>query len=279
MKTNKFATIAALCAMAGLTACDNGSNDDPQEVTVTYTFENDLDFTRQGYWTGAYDVDQLTLMVPPNMVLTHYASQTEYAGVTYKSWKGFVPSRAHDGTDHTGSDWTEYQWSAAMADPNAATAGAGGSMDYILGCWATEEGKYVNTGMLPPVDEMSCVIRFLGGAKPQHVYINNSNWGYWAMKNGSAFSKAFGPDDYCYLIINALRIDTNNKNSLLKTGELRFALAENGRIVNTWQLVDLTGLGQVDYLYFQMESSDTGQWGMNNPAFFCLDNLTALITQ
>ena len=38
--------------------------------------------------------------------------------------------------------------------------------------------------------------------------------------------------------------------------------------------MNLAPLGtQIDMIYFQMTSSDTGAWGMNNPAYFCLDNL------
>ncbi|WP_052430376.1 T9SS type A sorting domain-containing protein [Sporocytophaga myxococcoides] len=43
-------------------------------------------------------------------------------------------------------------------------------------------------------------------------------------------------------------------------------------IVNTWQWVDLTPLGNVDSLAFELSSSDVGVWGMNTPAYFAIDN-------
>ena len=37
--------------------------------------------------------------------------------------------------------------------------------------------------------------------------------------------------------------------------------------------MDLGSLGRVDSLMFALESTDVGEWGMNTPAFFCIDNL------
>ena len=38
--------------------------------------------------------------------------------------------------------------------------------------------------------------------------------------------------------------------------------------------INLTSLGNVDSLTFSMHSSQNGAYGMNTPAFFCIDNLT-----
>ena len=46
-------------------------------------------------------------------------------------------------------------------------------------------------------------------------------------------------------------------------------------IINDWRYVDLSGLGKVKTIGFEMSSSDTGDWGMNTPAYFCFDNFGA----
>ena len=56
--------------------------------------------------------------------------------------------------------------------------------------------------------------------------------------------------------------------------DYRFTDSQNDYIVNTWETVDLTALGAVQFLEFTLESSDEGQWGINTPAYFALDNLT-----
>ena len=97
--------------------------------------------------------------------------------------------------------------------------------------------------------------------------MTNSAWGYYAMKNGSAFNKQFADGDKCTLHIYGVR------GSVI-SGKVEVSLADGANILNTWKRVDLDPLGDdVDMIYFQITSTDTGAWGMNNPAFFCLDNL------
>ncbi len=56
--------------------------------------------------------------------------------------------------------------------------------------------------------------------------------------------------------------------------DYRFDESEKDYIIKTWQWVDLSSLGKVDSLMFGLESSDNGDWGMNTPAYFCMDDLT-----
>lgn len=42
--------------------------------------------------------------------------------------------------------------------------------------------------------------------------------------------------------------------------------------LDTWQWVDLRSLGEVTSIKFSLDGSDSGQWGLNTPAYFCLDN-------
>jgi len=38
--------------------------------------------------------------------------------------------------------------------------------------------------------------------------------------------------------------------------------------------MDLSALGQVSYIQFTMESTDSGTWGINTATIFCMDKLT-----
>lgn len=55
-----------------------------------------------------------------------------------------------------------------------------------------------------------------------------------------------------------------------------FRSANNAQdyIVNNWQWVDLSVLGNTDSLIFTLYSSDIGTFGINTPLFYCIDNLT-----
>ena len=109
-------------------------------------------------------------------------------------------------------------------------------------------------------------------------YVTNATYPYLAMKDGDSFSKKFGgvdgtDPDFFRLIITGTDIFGN------KTDSVEFYLADftstdsgEDYIVNTWKWVDLSSLGVVTSLKFALESSDNGDWGMNTPAYFCIDN-------
>lgn len=111
-------------------------------------------------------------------------------------------------------------------------------------------------------------------------YITNATYTYLAMKNGDDYSKKFGgPDgtdpDYFKLIVSGT--DINDE----KTGTIEFYMADFTAeadsvdyILKTWDWVDLESLGVVENIQFKLESSDVGDWGMNTPAYFCIDNFT-----
>jgi hypothetical protein len=113
-------------------------------------------------------------------------------------------------------------------------------------------------------------------------YATNCTYAYLSMKNGDMFAKKFGgttgnDPDYFKLLIWGEKQDGS------KTDTIEFYLADfrsndNSRdyIVKNWRWVDLSKLGKVKKLRFNLASSDAGKWGMNTPAYFCLDNLTII---
>jgi hypothetical protein len=70
-------------------------------------------------------------------------------------------------------------------------------------------------------------------------------------------------------------------NGTARTGALdiyladfRFADNSQDYILSDWTSFDLSALGSVTALDFVLSSSDTGDYGMNTPAYFALDNLS-----
>lgn len=111
------------------------------------------------------------------------------------------------------------------------------------------------------------------------MYITNSTYAYLSMKDGDAFAKKFGgvtgnDPDYFLLTIKAYsegNIKSDSVNFYL--ADYRFSNNNQDYIVKTWEWVDLSSLGNVDSLSFILSSSDNGQFGMNTPAYFCVDNM------
>ena len=118
-------------------------------------------------------------------------------------------------------------------------------------------------------------ITFEGGKayKAKECYVTNSTYAYRAIKDhddgGFGGVKEWTADDVFTLTITGY-------NGSKETGHVDFKLADGLNIVNTWQKIDLTELGEVTTLHFALSSTDNGSWGMNTPAYFCLDQLTVI---
>jgi hypothetical protein len=122
---------------------------------------------------------------------------------------------------------------------------------------------------------------------PQTLKITNTTFAGISMRDGDAYAKKFGsinnaqgqPDgtngeDFFKLTINGLNFVDEIVGSIdVYLADFRFADNSQDFILNTWQSVDLTSLGNVYGLSFDLQSSDVGEFGMNTPAYFALDDL------
>ena len=118
------------------------------------------------------------------------------------------------------------------------------------------------------------VLNHTGGVVVPGFYITNSSYAYNSLTGGDSFAKKFGKGDWFKVTITGY--DANNE----VTGTKDFYLADlrdpnKAYIINDWRYVDLSGLGKVSKLGFELSSTDNGDWGMNTPAYFCFDNFGA----
>lgn len=58
-----------------------------------------------------------------------------------------------------------------------------------------------------------------------------------------------------------------------EVGTVDCLLTDHGVTQSGWTKVDLSRLGKVDRLTFTIDSNDTGEWGVNAPAYFGLDEI------
>lgn len=107
-----------------------------------------------------------------------------------------------------------------------------------------------------------------------HFFVNNSTYAALTMMEGDSFTSAFsyGNHDWFKLIITG--IDKNSN----ETGEIEFFLADfrtskSKGIVTEWTKVDLSPLGKVHGLRFDIESSIENEYGSSVPTYFCFDDV------
>jgi hypothetical protein len=125
------------------------------------------------------------------------------------------------------------------------------------------------------------IVKLTGVALGQSVngfYITNSTYAYNSMRDGDFVGKKFGgvsghDSDWFKVDIFAY------SGGSLKSDSVTFFLADfrakdssKNYIVREWQWVNLLPLGHADSLQFRLSSSDNGSFGMNTPAYFCMDN-------
>ncbi len=114
----------------------------------------------------------------------------------------------------------------------------------------------------------------------QGFYITNTTYAYLSMKNGDSFAKKFGGNDGTDKDFFKLRIYAIQDSKVDSSNYVDFYLADYrfdndslDYIVRDWWYVDLSPLGYVEGLNFELTSSDNGPWGMNTPAFFAVDKI------
>ena len=118
------------------------------------------------------------------------------------------------------------------------------------------------------------------GTLTNSCYITNSTFAFNSMRDGDAFGKKFGgvtgndPDWFKLTIRGSLNGVMKPDSVEFYLADFRFANNAQDYIVKTWSLVDLSLLGMVDTLTYFLSSSDVGAFGMNTPAFFCMDNFS-----
>lgn len=111
------------------------------------------------------------------------------------------------------------------------------------------------------------------------MYVTNSAYTYFSMANGDAYAKKFGQGDWYLLTVKGIKADDTEESIDFYLADLRSDNADEHYILDTWQWIDLSSFGKVTALKFELSSSDTGNWGMNTPGYFCIDDLGATLVR
>ncbi len=117
------------------------------------------------------------------------------------------------------------------------------------------------------------------GKKMGGMFITNSTYAYLSMRDGDSFAKKFGgasgddPDYFLLTIKGIVNNETTADSINFYLADYRFDDNNADYIIDEWTYVDLNSLGEVDAISLSLSSSDNGQFGMNTPAFFCVDDI------
>ena len=106
------------------------------------------------------------------------------------------------------------------------------------------------------------------------INITNSTYAANSMRDGDAFAKKFtnADQDYFKLHIYGYSNGSIADSTEFYLADFTHADSTLDYIVTDWQYVELLP-GPYDSVSFDLSSSDVGAFGMNTPAYFCIDNV------
>ena len=200
---------------------------------------------------------------------------------------GLATDSYYDGSDMAGgftsggfqfknnynAEWFSWSGFAASTSTNTVTKGWSNQFSSIAGSGAQNTHSYAVGFDFGDMD-VECSPQIIDG-----FYATNNAYTYWSIKEGDAYAKKFGgadgtDPDWLLLTIEGFDSLQNSTGTVdFYLADFRFTDDSKDYILKTWKYVDLSSLGEVSKLHFSLSSSDNGAWGMNSPAYFCLDEL------
>lgn len=252
------ASLAVSTVSAQTTDFENIITLDLSKATTELTFD-----PTNGMWEGTYDDDETEIE-------SQVFSFVHNSMSDYNTWWGFTASNSTDNSRQTNT--MTYQFSNMALggielneDGTIKTNSYGApvtsaSMPYLVAFAMTGFSRHP-ADMVFNTDECYEAV----GA-----YFNLNSYTYYSVEDGDAFSRAFTNGDKLTLIVHGVDEDDNEK-----TVEVDLASYKNGNLTinRGWTYVDLSELGVVNQIWFSMTSTDSGAYGMNTPAYFCMDKL------
>ncbi len=187
--------------------------------------------------------------------------------------KGFFTSGGFNFKNSYNADWGAWSGFAASSVTDIQNSGFGSQYSAIPGKGALESAAYA-VSYVSGYSEIEFESAAISG-----LYVTNSTYSYWSMKYGDGFSKKFGGEtgndpDWFKLTIAGISENGDTTGMLdYYLADYRFENNQEDYILDSWEWIDFTSFGEISALRFSLSSSDVGAWGMNTPAYFCIDRV------
>ena len=269
MKKNLFTAVFFLCATTAFA----------HFYSVLDLSDDSIAYDENEVWAGAYGNDNFEA---DGFVFSHAAPY----GPGY--YEGFLPSRNTDNANHYDSPgWIANQWGCMaqggvnLESNHSLRADAIKGKPFMINYYSaySSNGSEYGTSYITMSDT--------GGHSfsPEGVYVCNSPWGYYGSTEGDGFARPLTTEgDFYKVTFHGVHIKSGTTKSvdfylaeyLHSDRNADGIIDEQDNYVNDqWSWCDLTPLGKVDVIYITMDSSDSGEYGMNTSTIVCLDGLSA----
>ena len=261
--TLAVSALVASAAWAGVITLDMNAPVNPSSIQ----------YGDNGVWTECYndaDYTWLEFSAGGGTFMLSHLIDGEGASWGGYYWDGFTPA--------IGGDVTDYGQAGSSAGWTTMFGGcmAGG------GCVINADGSVTADAAQPYFVAYYSIWAYEGPSnqvmfvdkdgntefEPVGVYISNHPWPYYGCLHGDGFGTGFAEGDYFELIAHG--VDAEGNETTVSMNLVDFT---NGELhaANDWTFFDLSSLGQVESVYFTLNSTDVGPYGMNTAAYFCMD--------
>ncbi len=164
---------------------------------------------------------------------------------------------------------TEYVGNYAVDQYRSAAGGAYEGQNFAVAYYAAPSAW--GAGYKDP-------ITLTNSGEPQTItgfYITNSVYTLDAILNGDYANPAFAQGDYLSLTVKGYNGSTSTGQVVFYLADYRSENAEEHFALTTWKWLDLSSLGAVTRLEFEMFTTKSDSYGFTTPTYFCLDNFGA----
>ena len=227
--------IVGLALVAGLFSCKKDEiKPSTTPLKTTFTIDfEDVSLPSKGYLDS----------IQGGLISKGFTFENSYLG--YFSNGFAVSSIVNEDTEGYGNMYATY-----------AGSGASSSKNYLL---ATN-----NAGVKLP-----------STAQLVSMEITNSTYAALSMKNGDSFAKKFSGKDKDFFKVWVKGYASGKVKDSLEVYLANFQFTDTTQnfIQKEWKTIDLSKFVAIDSLSFKLESTDVGQWGMNTPGYFTVDNI------
>ena len=243
MKNMRNQFIAIVLGLLVFTSCKKEEGDLVEAKTVDF---ESLTLGSTSYWNGSDGTGEFNS--------SDIKFQNNY-NVAYSSWDGFVYSQKAD------INTSDYSNQYSVFD------GTNGTNKFAI--------------YYPPYGQDAFASFPVGSEHTiKSASVCNSTYTALTMKNGDpSFAKKFGgttgndKDWFKMTVIGFNAAGDSVKSVDFFLADYRFDDNSKDYIINKWTTVDLSSLGKINKMTFRFTSTDNGIWGMNTPAYVCLDNI------
>jgi len=216
--------------------------------------DGQFEYGETGIWASIFD--SLPTYQSGVFTLKHYGTKEGY-----ETWNGFAPSIAQQ-------DAGGYNYVSCVAKGGVKGEGT----PYTLAYWPEFIASSQPNVILFGEGELKAV--------PQEVYFCNATQTYKDITegdfNGYVMGKNDSVEDYVYVRVRGI-VGVGEDGYTLTENAVDYYLADfrEGKsfVNNGWEKCDLTSLGEVYGLVFDMASTGVGEYGINTSTYFALDQL------